>query len=81
MEYTIAQLCYLSNGLKFEYCFHQVLYNNVASQYIYNSHAVIQLYMLGQSQLNCMQLGDHCIRNFHLGRYIVGYMVGNLVFR
>ena len=24
-------------------------------------------------------LGDSCIQNFHLGRYIVGYMVGTLV--
>ena len=24
---------------------------------------------------------DDCIQNFHLGRYIVGYTVGNLVFR
>ena len=27
------------------------------------------------------QLGDNCIQNFHLGRYIVGYTVGNLVLR
>ena len=26
-------------------------------------------------------LGDNCIQNFHLGRYMVGYMVGNLVLR
>ena len=26
-------------------------------------------------------LGDNCIRNFHFGRYIVGYTVGNLVLR
>ena len=25
--------------------------------------------------------GDNCIQNFHLGRYIVGYTVGNLVLR
>ena len=25
------------------------------------------------------QLGENCIQNFHLGRYIVGYAVGNLV--
>ena len=25
------------------------------------------------------QLGDNCIQNLHLGRYIVGYTVGNLV--
>ena len=26
-----------------------------------------------------MQLGDNCIQNFHLGRYIIGYAVENLV--
>ena len=26
-------------------------------------------------------LGDNCIQTFHLGRYIVGYTVGNLVLR
>ena len=26
-------------------------------------------------------LGENCIQNFHLGRYIVGYTVGNLVLR
>ena len=25
-------------------------------------------------------LGDNCIQNFHLGRYIVGYTVGNFSF-
>ena len=28
-----------------------------------------------------IHLGDNCIQNFHLGRYIVRYTVGNLVFR
>ena len=31
--------------------------------------------------LSCLKLGDNCIQNFHLGRYIVGYTVGNLVLR
>ena len=26
-----------------------------------------------------LYLGDNCIQNFHLGRYIVEYTVGNLV--
>ena len=26
-----------------------------------------------------LYLGDYCIQNFHLGRYILGYTVGNLV--
>ena len=29
----------------------------------------------------CQQLGDKCIQNFHLGRYIVGYTVRDLVLR
>ena len=28
-----------------------------------------------------IDLGDNCIQNFQLGRYIVGYTVGNLVLR
>ena len=31
--------------------------------------------------LKSFHLGDNCIQNFHLGRYIVGYTVGNLVLR
>ena len=26
-----------------------------------------------------LYLGDNCIQKFHLGRYIIGYTVGNLV--
>ena len=29
----------------------------------------------------CYYLGDNCIQNIHLGRYIVGYTVVNLVLR
>ena len=29
----------------------------------------------------CYELGDNCIQIFHLGRYIVGYTVGNFVLR
>ena len=28
-----------------------------------------------------IQLGDNCIQNFHLARYIVGYTIRNLVLR
>ena len=28
-----------------------------------------------------IKLRDNCIQNFHLGRYIIGYTVGNLVLR
>ena len=27
------------------------------------------------------QLADNCIQNFHLGKYIVRYMAGNLILR
>ena len=44
------------------------------------SPTAILLYV---SSTNCkyaqQHLGDNCIQNFHLGRYIVGYTVGNLV--
>ena len=34
-----------------------------------------------QFTLNYIYLEDNCIQNFYLGRYIVGYTVGNLVLR
>ena len=34
-----------------------------------------------QQEIMHLQLGDNCIQNFHLGRYIVGYTVGNLDLR
>ena len=37
-------------------------------------HCMYFLYIFGH-------LGDKCIKNFHLGRYIVGYTVRNLVLR
>ena len=30
---------------------------------------------------NILYLGDNCIQNFHLGRYIIGYTVRNLVLK
>ena len=33
----------------------------------------------GYSNGTYVQLGDNCIQNVHLGRYIVGYMVENFV--
>ena len=32
-------------------------------------------------QEKSIELGDNCIQNFNLGRYIVGYSVGNFVLR
>ena len=37
---------------------------------------IILMYNIGPGKL-----GDNHIQNFHLGRYIVGYKVGNLVLR
>ena len=34
-----------------------------------------------QFTLHCHYLGDNCIQNVHLGRYIICYMVGNFVLR
>ena len=31
------------------------------------------------TKANALELGDNCIQNFHFGRYIVGYTVGNIV--
>ena len=36
---------------------------------------------LNDVPLTVIKEGDNCIQNFHLGRYIVGYTVGNLVLR
>ena len=35
----------------------------------------------GLKEVPLGDLGDNCIQNFHLGRYIVRYTVGNLVLR
>ena len=37
---------------------------------IYMEHLALSLFV--------SELGDNCIQNFYLGRYIVGYTVGNL---
>ena len=40
------------------------------------------LWFIGMDQViiePCYKLGDNCIQNFHLGRYIIWYMVGYLV--
>ena len=64
--------CTGSNSIKHEqtrssmYCF------LILSQHIQNHNDI---------KWATSQLGDNCIQNFHLGRYIVGYTVGNLVLR
>ena len=45
------------------------------------SHYYYQGSAWGLHRLLSSHLGDNCIQNFHLGRYIVGYTVGNLVLR
>ena len=48
-----------------------------------NSWKVKQNQWQFSCHLHCfnLYLGDNCIQNFHLGRYIVEYTVGNLVLR
>ena len=46
------------------------LYNKTIVDFCFGEHEVL---------LNSNQLGDNCIQNVHLGKYIVGYMVGNFV--
>ena len=40
-----------------------------------------RLYILTHASTYIKYLGDNCIQIFHLGRYIVGYTVGNFVLR
>ena len=42
---------------------------------------IIVCVLFHMNMLDQIQLGDNCIQNFHLGRCIVGYTVGNLVLR
>ena len=44
-------------------------------------HNYIPAYSKEETQGLDTYLGDNCIQNFLLGRYIVGYTVGNLVLR
>ena len=41
----------------------------------------MQLECVNYEIIDVNHLGDNHIQNFHLGRYIVGYTVGNLVLR
>ena len=36
---------------------------------------------MAMAVIRSSELDDNCIQNFHLGRYIVGFMVGNFVLR
>ena len=55
-----------------------------STKFLYNlQQAVLVNGLIGISSNPglAIYLGDNCIQNFHLGRYIVGYTVGNLVLR
>ena len=52
-----------------------ILYNACQSCMVFICHGTIIV------KLRTFDLGDNCIQNFHLGRYIVGYTVRNLVLR
>ena len=53
--------------------------------YFANKMVKIRLLPKGSCSYSCTisggDLGDNCIQNFHLGRYIIGYTVENLVLR
>ena len=50
------------------------VYARIQNNRIYWIRGICNLY-------NVSHLGDNCIQIFHLGRYIVGYTVGNFVLR
>ena len=64
-----------------------MLRNDVGFPTVYRSQDILsQIYDVIQSDVavafaSAIKLGDNCIQNFHLGRYIIGYTVGNLVLR
>ena len=62
-----------------------VLHFNWILKYTFNK-VFITLIFINAVKFNgiylmLFKLGDNCIQNFHLGWYIVGYTVGNLVLR
>ena len=62
---SISLTCSLMRNIT-TYCIHVIL-NSILTAFPHFDQAY--------------HLGDNCIQNFHLGRYIVGYTVGNLVLR
>ena len=59
--------------LKTHFCCKNIIILALSTQRCYGRSNV--------SRKSVMHLGDNCIPMFHLGRYIVGYTVGNLVLR
>ena len=59
--------------IKIHFCHKNVMILSFFTQRCYGRHNV------PRKSIN--HLGDNCIQIFHLGRYIVGYTVGNLVLR
>ena len=59
-----------------------ILYTLASGIYKVDLYTVMQVWTLPvNAPSGTYDLGDNCIQNFHLGRYIVGYMVGKLVLR
>ena len=56
--------------MAFHLAFYYEVYTNTTSHTVSHGHLNIDI-----------NLGDNRIQNFQLGRYIVGYTVGNLVLR
>ena len=62
----------------FVICMQQSQVFRKIAQTFYRAKQITLNSFLASSEL--CHLGDNCIQNFHLGRYIVGYTVGNLVY-
>ena len=58
-------------------------YTSVIVMYHITRYVIQRVFMLQESEIikpiNLTLLGNNCIQNFHLVRYIVGYAVRNLV--
>ena len=62
----------------FSLCHTHLLLTQLNMEY----YSLVHKYLpLQNDQSKFLHLGDNCIQNFHLGWYIVGYTVGNLVLR
>ena len=69
----LDSIYHMTNTLKSHFYRKNVIILSLCTQRCYGRHNV--------SRKSINHLGDNCIQNFHLERYIVGYTVGNLVLR
>ena len=69
----LDSIYHMTNTLKSDFWRKNVIILSLCMQRCYGRHNV--------SPKSINPLGDNCIQNFHLGRFIVGYTVRNLVLR